>query len=169
MNMRLIMSFLFFLTMFAPSYTDGSEPVELAPMVVEQAIARHEQMSSLIKTDPAEFLRLAMSKEMRSKLPAQLQGLVEYEIKVTGTLEILHEDWPDGARYYWFVKNGSQTYSLYIAGQPGEFYSGLNVMVKGIGFEDKIAVYPSDIMAYCTGNPPQHLRPAKDDCYPCYL
>src|SRR3990172_337113 len=144
MRMTLIIAFVF--SLIIPSYIHGGEPAGIVLATVQQAVKRQERMLELIETNPSEFLRLAMTKESRSKLALQVQALIEREITVTGKLEILHEDWPDGARYYWFVKNGSQTYSLYMAGQPGEFYSGLNVKVKGIGFDDKIAVYPSDII-----------------------
>src|SRR3990172_1233385 len=144
MRMTLIIAFVF--SLIIPSYIHGGEPAGIVLATVQQAVKRQERMLELIETNPSEFLRLAMTKESRSKLALQVQALIEREITVTGQLEILHEDWPDGARYYWSLKNGSQTYSLYIAGQPGEFYSGLNVKVKGIGFDDKIAVYPADII-----------------------
>src|SRR3990172_7471588 len=144
MRMTLIIAFVF--SLIIPSYIHGGEPAGIVLATVQQAVKRQERMLELIETNPSEFLRLAMTKESRSKLALQVQALIEREITVTGKLEILHEDWPDGARYYWSVKHRSKTYSLYIAGQPGEFYSGLNVKVSGVGLGDKIAAYPASII-----------------------
>ena len=140
MTIRLIIAVLFGLATLIPSSLIAQNIVN-----VQQAATRHEQMSAMMETNPAKFLQLAITKEARSKLSRQVQAWVEQEIKVTGTLEIFHEDWPDEAKYYWFLKNGPKTYSLYIAGDMGEFYSGVKVEIKGVLLGNKVAAYAGDI------------------------
>lgn len=70
----------------------GSNKPEQKERLKNALKMRKEAMLELAKTDPGAFLALTLSKKERDQIPPELQSEVEAEVKVSGTLEVLHVD-----------------------------------------------------------------------------
>jgi len=56
------------------------------------AAQRQQLLSSLIQTNPADVLRVAIPSDIRSTMPAMVQSYVEQTVQTQGVLEVLIED-----------------------------------------------------------------------------
>lgn len=101
--------------------------------LVAVAIERQRVLSALIETDPGEVLRVAMPAGIRAGLPPVIRSLIEEEIEVEGTLEILHEDRDQGSRYHYFLHTLGEKFRLYFAAElPTDLETGDHVRARGI-------------------------------------
>ena len=53
------------------------------------------------------MLRVALPAALRAALPSAVQAYIEEEVEAEGVLEVLHEDWPGGARYRYGLYTGT--------------------------------------------------------------
>ncbi|MFZ2167885.1 MAG: peptidoglycan-binding protein [Minisyncoccia bacterium] len=95
---------------------------------------RGQLMRQLSKTNPAAFLRNALSAETRARLSADVQGEVEKKVTLTGKVEILQvDDFTDkkNGRVDYFLKSGGSRLSLQVAGTAPTVLSGSLLRVSG--------------------------------------
>lgn len=63
------------------------------------------------------------------------------DAELEGTLEILHEDSPNGSRYTYFLHSGGARYSLHFAdGRPEHLLTGATIRVKGVQVGNTLAL-----------------------------
>src|SRR5260370_12522624 len=70
----------------------------LVPQLRSLAAQRQQLLSSLIQTNPAEVLRVAIPNEVSAHMPASVQTLVEKKVQAQGSLEVTMEDWKSAAK-----------------------------------------------------------------------
>jgi hypothetical protein len=99
----------------------------------DAALERRERLASLMESDPAGMLALALSEELRRTLPSVARGKVERDAAVDGVLEVLHvDDESAGGRFLYFVHAAGRRMALFTAGElPPDALTGARVRVRG--------------------------------------
>jgi hypothetical protein len=123
----------------APSSADrGRRLAEL----IEVAKRRRNDLTELVDSDPAEFLRVALPADKRATLPAEAASLVEDDADETGDLEVLHVDHatPGSDFYLHFLNTPRGKFSLHFAGRPPSLRSGDRVRVRGKKLDQAIVL-----------------------------
>lgn len=109
--------------------------------LVAAAAARHAYLVSVVTDDPAGVIDASLSTAQRSRLPALLAPYLEQEAELDGTLEILHEDRLDGARFHYRLHTSRGRFTLHFAAHPPEHLAtGATVRVRGVQLDDKLAL-----------------------------
>ena len=104
------------------------------------ALSRKQALLSVIETDPAEFLRLALPANVRANLPASVQAHVEHEAEIEGTLEVLHEDGADYQRFHYHLDTGAGRVRLHFAADaPDNVVTGSRIRVRGHKLDTELA------------------------------
>src|SRR5881296_546975 len=121
------------LTLNAQSQAAGlDEQAGLENLMLTIAATRQQLLASLIESDPGEALRVAMPAALRASLPSAVQASIEEEVELEGVLAVLHEDWPTGGRYLYFLETQTERLSLHFAADPPELLTGARVRVRGV-------------------------------------
>ncbi len=106
--------------------------------LIEKANARRAVMAELIRTNPAEALRVAIPQGKQPGMPAEVQTMLEQKFEISGQVEAIYEDYSDGSnalRHYLNAGNGKR-FELHFA-QADQVPYGTNqsVSVSGILLE----------------------------------
>lgn len=99
------------------------------------AAERQQLLAELIEGNPGEVLRLAVTGEVRTGMPADVQGLIEERQKLEGTLQVLHVDYKDHSQshyVYLLETDAGEHFSLHFAKQPPGLLSGARVRTNGL-------------------------------------
>jgi hypothetical protein len=119
----------------------AAERSRLEQALLTTAMARRQRLLSLMDSDPATVLRLALPSSVRSSLPSQVSALIEEQIQLEGTLEIMHEDSANGARYAFGLQTAGTRYSLHFAADaPTDLVTGARLRVRGIQLDTMLAL-----------------------------
>jgi hypothetical protein len=95
---------------------------------------------ALVESDPAEFLRIALPEKVRLGLPSSVQALVEQEVDIEGTLEVLHEDGANYHRYHYHLETAMGRLRLHFAQDPPDtVLTGARVRVRGKKLDNEMA------------------------------
>ena len=119
----------------------GASKTRLESDLLAAAVARKQELLTLVETNPAEFLRLALPSRVRAALPSNAQQHVEEEADLEGTLEILHEDGPTASRYIYGLYTAFGKLSLRFADDdgPDDVLTGSRVRVRGVRLAQVLA------------------------------
>jgi hypothetical protein len=147
------------LTTLAARYrlaTAGSRAT-LESQLVAAAAARQSLLASLIEDDPDAVLQAALSASTRSRLPALLTPYLEQEIRVEGTVVVIHEHREGGNRYRYFVDSGAGQRELSLRGRPHrDLLTGAHVQLNAVdvGTTLALAADGSDVQQVAPGAQP---------------
>jgi hypothetical protein len=110
----------------------GPERRRLEGALVTKAAARLQILARLIESDPGAVLAAALPAAVRAGLPPAASAHLEQDTELEGALEILHEDWPGGSRYEYFLASTRGRHSLHFAErEPDHLLSGATIRVRG--------------------------------------
>ncbi len=126
--------------------TPGDRGQRLAE-VVSVAKQRRLDLTTLVDTNPSEFLRVSLPRELRARLPAEATAFVEEDADETGELEVLHVDYPDPANNYYihYLRNARGKFSLHFAGKAPTLATGDRVRVRGVKLDKAIVLAAGSI------------------------
>src|SRR5205809_8109107 len=92
-------------------------------------------------TEPAGVFGPALPARVRSGHPSRVSARLEQDTQLEGTLEILHEDWPRGGRYHYYILSTSGLYSLHFAHRPSmHLLTGARIRVGGVQIGTMLAL-----------------------------
>ncbi len=94
--------------------------------------AARTQSSRLVKCSMVGRAAIAALAVLSLALCAGPDLARAHDAELEGTLEVLHEDWPDGGRYHYFLHSTSGRYSLHFAGRPTHLLTGSRIRVTGV-------------------------------------
>ena len=101
---------------------------------------RRRLLASIIESDPEHVLRVALSPELRASLPAAVRPNVEQHVELEGTIEVLQEDYANGARLRHFLHTDGTRLSLQFATTPPPLLTGDRVRVRGVRLDTTLAL-----------------------------
>ncbi|WP_432471298.1 Ig-like domain-containing protein [Amphritea sp. HPY] len=109
--------------------------------LIAKTEARRELMAELIKTNPAEALRVAIPGEKQSGMPAEVQAMLEQKMEIEGELEVVYEDYEDGShKLKHFLKTSfGERFALHFSGKKPVHNSGKLVSASGVMLENNDA------------------------------
>jgi hypothetical protein len=117
---------------------------ELLGKVVDAATKRQQFLSSIMETNSAEVLRVAIPANIVANLPAPAQAVVEQEVDLQGELEVMMEDGPTSAKLHHFLNTGKERVELHFAGEPPtDLLTGAIVRVHGVQVQSGLALTSS--------------------------
>lgn len=106
-------------------------------LLLAQAEQRRQLLAELVKTHPAEVLRVAIPADKQAGLPAELLALLEEAVEVEGELEVVHVDNfedPSKSRIEHVLKTAfGERFTLHNAAtSAAELRSGQQVRLNGL-------------------------------------
>jgi hypothetical protein len=111
------------------------------------AAQRQQLLSSLIQTNPADVLRIAVPNNIRRTMPAAVQSYVEQTVQAQGVLEVLIEDSTSGSKMYYGLTTAAGKLSLHFADQPPtNLLTGSSITATGVQVGGDLA------LACCSSN-----------------
>jgi hypothetical protein len=117
----------------------GARPALVAQMLAAAA-ERRRLLASMLESDPGHVLRVALTPELRASLPTAVRTDVEQHVEIEGTLEVLQEDYANGARLRHFLDSGGTRLSLHFATNPPGHLTGDRVRVRGVLLDNMLAL-----------------------------
>jgi len=113
--------------------------------LIAAARDRYVFLGETLDEDPASALGAVLPASTRSRLPAFLGLYLEQNVRIEGTLEILHEDWLDASQYRYFINGPAGRYSVHFAqSHANKLLSGARVALTGIQVATMLAIDSSD-------------------------
>lgn len=82
------------------------------------AAQRQQLLSSLIQTNPADVLRIAIPNNVRGAMPAAVQSYVEQTVQAQGVLEVAIEDSTSGSKMHYGLTTAAGKLALHFTDQP---------------------------------------------------
>ncbi len=122
------------------------------------AAQRQQLLSSLIQTNPADVLRVAIPNTVRSTMPSQVQSLVESDSVAQGVLEVLVEmngtpSKTTGTKMHYGLSIAQQRLGLHFAAdEPEHLLTGSVVRVHGVQVGKDIALASGKPSTSTTGS-----------------
>ena len=104
------------------------------------ATARRQHLLSLMESDPAAVLRVAIPARVRAGLPAAIQADVEEEVTLDGELQVFYEDYAKSSRYRHFLQTATERLSLHFAKEAPNLLTGTRVRVRGVRLGQDLAL-----------------------------
>ncbi len=110
------------------------------------ATQRQQLLSSLIQSNPADVLRVAIPNNVRSAMPAQVRSFVETDAVAQGVLEVIVEmngtpNKTTGTKMHYGLSNAQQHLGLHFAAdQPEHLLTGSVVRVHGVQVGNDLAL-----------------------------
>jgi hypothetical protein len=119
----------------------AADKVRLQDDLLSAAQARYEFLIQTLDEDPAAALSGLLPAGVRAGLPAMLTRYLEQDVRVEGTLEILHEDGIDGSRFRYFLESPNGRLSLHFATHaPDNVLTGAKVLVSAVQIDGMLAL-----------------------------
>ena len=113
----------------------------LAAQLRAVAAQRQQLLTSLIKTNPAEVLRVAVPSGVSAHMPTSVQSFLEQEVEAQGVLEVTMEDWKSSARLHHYLKTSASRIELsFAAHAPTRLLTGTHVHVHGVQVGNTLAL-----------------------------
>jgi len=98
--------------------TPAAQKTQLLTQFRTLAAQRQQLLSSLIQTNPADVLRIAIPNNVRGTMPAAVQSYIEQTVQAQGVLEVLVEDSTTGSKMHYGLTTAAGKLSLHFADQP---------------------------------------------------
>src|SRR4030095_12294617 len=118
-----------------------AERNSLLPELNRIAATRREMLASLIESDPAEVLRVAVPEDIRASMPAQLQSYVEQQVILEGELEVVYQEDETESQLLYSLNYGKERLSLHFVTRPNrDLLTGTRVRVKGVRLGNVVAL-----------------------------
>jgi hypothetical protein len=128
-----------------------SEKQDVLRELTRAAKARQEFFNSIMGSNPAEVMRVAIPKSIAASLPAPVKAAVEQEADVEGRLEVAIEDGPSEARLHHFLNTGTERLELHFAGEPPtNLLTGNKVRVHGVKLQQGLALTTANVTSTTT-------------------
>jgi len=112
--------------------------------IINQMVAlAHERgmlLSRMLDTNPAQVLKVAIPESTAHLMPGQVQDLLEHPLELEGTLEIIHQDFPDKARIRHYLHSGDQSVELHFVHAPQGQLTGAQVRASGIAIDNEMVL-----------------------------
>ena len=119
----------------------SAERAALLSDLVETGRARYAFLAATLDDDPATVLGAVLPAATRARLASVLVPYLEQDVRVDGTLRILHEDRSDGSRFRYYVDSTRGRFSLHFAGRiPDHLLTGAKVSVDGVQIDGMLAL-----------------------------
>jgi len=113
--------------------TPAAQKSQLLTQFRGMAAQRQQLLISLIQTNPADVLRIAVPNNIRSTMPAAVQNYVEQTVQAQGVLEVLIEDSTTGSKMHYGLTTAAGKLSLHFADKiPTSLLTGAVVKVSGV-------------------------------------
>ena len=112
----------------------------LVTQMLATSAERRRLLASIIESDPEHVLRVALSPELRASLPAAVRTNAEQHVELEGTIEVLQEDYANGARLRHFLHTDGTRLSLQFATTPPPLLTGDRVRVRGVRLDTTLAL-----------------------------
>ena len=147
------------LTALAARYRAATPGIRasLESQLLAAASVRQSFLASLIEDDPDAVLQAALPASARSRLPTILTPYLEQEVRVEGSVFVVHEHRESGNRYRYFVDSGAGQRELSLRGSPRrDLLSGARVQLKAIDIGNTLALAAdgSDVQQVAPGAQP---------------
>jgi len=127
--------------------TPAVQKPQLLTPFLNMAVQRQQLLSSLMQTNPADVLRIAVPNNIRSTMPASVQSYVEQTVQAQGVLEVLVEDSTSGSKMHYGLTTAAGKLSLHFAGaNPTNLLTGSVLQVSGVQVGGSLA------LACCNSN-----------------
>ncbi len=112
----------------------GADKSHALEQLIAKAKARQQFLSDLIKTNPAEVLRVAIPEEKQRNMPEDVLELLEQKLELEGDFESLYEDYEDGThKLRQFLKTPfGERFELHFADKAAMLPSGAQVRINGL-------------------------------------
>ena len=126
--------------------TPAAQKAQLITQFRTMAGQRQQLLSSLIQTNPADVLRIAVPNNVRSTMPAAVQGYVEQTVQAQGTLEVVTEmqgtmQHLSGAKMHYGITTANGKFGLHFATEPPtHLLTGSVVRVQGVQVGTELAL-----------------------------
>ncbi|MBY4678560.1 Ig-like domain-containing protein [Marinobacterium arenosum] len=124
----------------------GAEKSRALEKLLAKAEQRQQFLAELIKTNPAEVLRVAIPDEKQNGMPAEVLDFLEQKLELEGEIEAVYEDYQDGShRLRQYLKTPfGERFELKVAGKQPQHQSGTDVRVDGVLLESAIDEQTAD-------------------------
>ncbi len=124
--------------------TPAVQKPQLLTPFLNMAVQRQQLLSSLMQTNPADVLRIAVPNNIRSTMPASVQSYVEQTVQAQGVLEVLVEDSTSGSKMHYGLTTAAGKLSLHFSDQaPTILLTGSIVQVSGVKVNNDLALTSS--------------------------
>ena len=119
----------------------ASQRAALAGQMGAVVASRKKVLSTLMESDPATVLRVAVPSAVLRGMPPAVQAQLEQHVQLQGTLKVLYQDSPGSARLRHFLEVQGRQLELHFAkNPPTHLLTGSIVRVNGVQLESKVAV-----------------------------
>jgi hypothetical protein len=112
----------------------GAEKSRALQQLVAKAEERRAFLAELVRTNPAEVLRVAIPEEKQIGMPAEVIEKLEQKLELEGEYEARYEDYDDGRhklRRFLNTRFGEQ-FGLHFTGEAPEINSNASIRVQGV-------------------------------------
>ena len=102
--------------------------------LISKAEARRDMLAELMKTNPAEALRIAIPEDKQVGMPAEVLAMLEQTVEIEGEYEARFEDYSDGSyKLRQFVKTSfGERFELHMNGKRPELGTGARIRAQGL-------------------------------------
>jgi len=109
--------------------------------LIALAERRRDMLGSLIESDPAEILRVALPEGFGASLPSEIRQNIEQHVDLEGKLEVLYACGDTGSHLSHFLKVADKRFSLHFADSaPEGLLTDALVRVKGVQVGEAIVL-----------------------------
>jgi len=124
--------------------TPAAQRLQLLTQFKTIAAQRQQLLNSLIQTNPADVIRIAIPNNVRSTMPGAVQSYVEQTVQAQGVLEVLVEDSSAGSKMHYGLTTAAGKLSLHFADQAAtNLLTGSVVRAQGVRVNNDLALTSS--------------------------
>lgn len=112
---------------------DANQRAQLQSQLSGAVEQRRSQLEELIRTKPAEVLRVAIPEDKQKDMPPEVIARLEQRLDLEGELEVFYEDYEDGSHKlrHTLKTDFGERFELHFAEARREWRSGLKVRAQG--------------------------------------
>jgi hypothetical protein len=127
--------------------TDQNALLELRAIAAQ----RRQALQTLMSTDPAAMMAMALPDDVRNALPSAVRDSIEQHVRLHGEMEVAIEDGREGSRMHYGLVSGDKRLALHFADDPPEnLLTGISVNIEGVQLGDAVALMSSGTTAAAT-------------------
>jgi len=121
----------------------GVQKKPQALAILQNTLGRRKaHMSVLAETNPQEFLKMVLPREIRNTMPTGLSDEIESEVTLEGTLQILHEDYfePQKSKLFHYLDSRDGRFLLSSPKQFPRATGGIAARISGFKLGQSIVL-----------------------------